>query len=264
MLHLYTFGGLRIEHEEQPLQLPTQKARDLLAYLITYRDCPHSRPVLAGTFWPDLPEEKARRRLSDTLWRVRRAVGDHVMADDECIWFGTNVPYWLDAEQFQSTVYGPEPGISDPNPLEHALTLYRGPFLDGLYHDHGCCSMIDALVYLLDDCWMDSRFQPPQGGRIAKDDSTQLGPIYRATRSQDLWTKGFDYRAIRRSVGLHHLVGNLIGINDASPQLGQHPSHFALARGDVAGQTDQERMAFQPANSAQRSISYCSWPSNSP
>jgi hypothetical protein len=59
MLRLYTFGGLRIERDGQPLQLPTQKARELLAYLIAFRERPHSRSVLAGTLWPDLPEDQA-------------------------------------------------------------------------------------------------------------------------------------------------------------------------------------------------------------
>jgi hypothetical protein len=41
MLRLYTFGGLQIERDNQPLQLTTQKARDLLAYLIVFRDRLH-------------------------------------------------------------------------------------------------------------------------------------------------------------------------------------------------------------------------------
>nr|HID13161.1 hypothetical protein [Anaerolineae bacterium] len=91
MVRLYTFGGLRIEHNGQPLQLPTHKARGLLAYLITFRDRPHPRSALAGILWPDLLEEKARRRLSDTLWRLRRALGDHVIADEEHIWFNAHL-----------------------------------------------------------------------------------------------------------------------------------------------------------------------------
>jgi DNA-binding SARP family transcriptional activator len=132
MLRLYTFGGLRIEREGQSLQLSTQKARDLLAYLITFRDRPHPRPVLAGTLWPDLPEGKARRRLSDTLWRVRRVLGDHVMADEERIWFNAEAPYWLDVEEFE--LKRQEAG-SGERETDACIQLYLGPFLDGLYHD---------------------------------------------------------------------------------------------------------------------------------
>jgi DNA-binding SARP family transcriptional activator len=139
MLRIYTFGGLRIEHGGQPLQLSTQKARDLLAYLITFRDRPHPRSVLAGTLWPDLPEDKARRRLSDTLWRVRHVLGDLVMADEERVWFNAEAPRWLDVEEFEikrrearSGEQGTESGILS---LASCVQLYHGPFLDGLYHD---------------------------------------------------------------------------------------------------------------------------------
>jgi DNA-binding SARP family transcriptional activator len=128
MLRLYTFGGLRIEYDDQPLQLPTQKARDLLAYLVVFRDRRHPRAVLSGILWPDLPEGNARRRLSDTLWRVRRALGDCLVADDESIWFNTELPYWLDVRAFES-------GVQDGHVDASCLQLYRGPFLDGVFHD---------------------------------------------------------------------------------------------------------------------------------
>ena len=102
MLRLYTFGGLHIERDGQTFQLPTHKACDLLAYLLTSRDRPHSRSVLTGIFWPDLPEGKARRRLSDTLWHVRRVLGDYMLADEEYIWFNTTLSYWLDVEEFET------------------------------------------------------------------------------------------------------------------------------------------------------------------
>ena len=128
MLRLYTFGGLRIERDNQLLQLPTQKARDLLAYLVVFRDRPHPRAVLSGILWPDLPEGKARRRLSDTLWRVRRALGDCLAADDEAIWFNTELPCWLDVRAFES-------GVQDGHADASCFQLYRGPFLDGFFHD---------------------------------------------------------------------------------------------------------------------------------
>lgn len=139
MLRIYTFGGLRIEHGEQPLQLSTQKARDLLAYLITFRDRPHPRSVLADTLWPDLPEDKARRRLSDTLWRVRRALGDLVMANEERVWLNAEASHWLDVEEFEierQKASGKEQGAkSCILSLASCIQLYHGPFLDGLYHD---------------------------------------------------------------------------------------------------------------------------------
>lgn len=135
MLHLHTFGGLRIERDGQPLQLPTQKARDLLGYLITFRVRPHPRSVLVGVLWPDLPEDKARRRLSDTLWRVRHVLGDCVLADEEYVWLNDDFPCQLDVERFEDVASRLELEAASIESLENALVLYRGPFLDGLYHN---------------------------------------------------------------------------------------------------------------------------------
>ncbi|MEA3340353.1 MAG: BTAD domain-containing putative transcriptional regulator, partial [Chloroflexota bacterium] len=137
MLRLYTFGGLRVERDGRPVQLSTQKARDLLAYLVTFRDRPHPRTVLTAALWPDLPEEKGRRRLSDTLWRVRRALGDYVMADEEHIWLDAARDHWLDVEEFEEQVgkYTSRQVDGDLLELSKAATLYQADFLEGCYHD---------------------------------------------------------------------------------------------------------------------------------
>jgi DNA-binding SARP family transcriptional activator len=128
MLRVSTFGGLRIERDGQLLQLPTQKAAELVAYLLSFRDRAHPRSVLAGLLWPDLPEDKARHSLSDTLWRVRRVLGDHVATDEDSLWFNAALPYRLDAEAFEHAVRSGQ-GTAE------ALDLYHGPFLDGFYSD---------------------------------------------------------------------------------------------------------------------------------
>ncbi len=135
MLRISTFGGLLIEREQTLLQLPTQKARDLVAYLVTFRRRRHPRAVLAGLLWPDLPEEKARRRLSDTLWRVRRSLGDYVQADEEFIWFNIRLPFWLDVSEFEQGIQESLGDAFHLPRLASCIRLYRGPFLDGLYHD---------------------------------------------------------------------------------------------------------------------------------
>jgi len=150
MLRLCTFGGLRIERDGRPVQLSTQKVRDLLAYLVTFRDRPHPRAVLTSILWPDLPEEKSRRRLSDTIWRARRAVGpDVTLVDEDTLSFNPACDYWLDVEEFEGKVdkytstqvekslYPCLPVSLSTYLLElnEAIDLYGGPFLDGLYHD---------------------------------------------------------------------------------------------------------------------------------
>ena len=139
MLQLHTFGGLRIERDGQALQLSTHKARALLAYLIVFRQRLHPRSVLAGTLWPDLAEDKARRHLSDTLWRVRSVLGDCVEADEECVGLNMSQPCWLDAQEFEDGLQvarsESQIAVSLASRLAACIELYRGPFLDGLYDD---------------------------------------------------------------------------------------------------------------------------------
>jgi DNA-binding SARP family transcriptional activator len=135
MLRLYTFGGLRIERDKEFLRLPTQKACDLLAYLVTFRDRPHPRSALVDVLWPDRLEDKARQRLSDALWRVRHSVGpDVILADDFFLQFNPNCPHWLDVEQFETLISSHHQSTDFSN-LNRALALYQGPYLDGIYHD---------------------------------------------------------------------------------------------------------------------------------
>lgn len=67
-LRVYLFGGFRLQRGEDPLPaISHREARSLFAYLITYRDQRHTRDLLAGLFWPDVPDAQARRRLSQAL-----------------------------------------------------------------------------------------------------------------------------------------------------------------------------------------------------
>jgi DNA-binding SARP family transcriptional activator len=162
MLRLCTFGGLRVERDGQPLHLPSQKARELIAYLVTFRDRSHPRAVLAGILWPDLPEDRARRRLSDTLWRVRQILGDCVAADEEFVWLNRTQTCWLDAEQFQDAIANLDPENQDPQRVQETLALYHGPYLDGFYLDwvllererlQGCyIEALDALLASYKQC----------------------------------------------------------------------------------------------------------------
>ncbi len=142
MLRLYTLGRLYVEYDRRPVQLASSKARLLLAYLATFRGRPHSRALLAGTLWPNQPEEKARRRLSDTLWRLRRALGEYILADEESIEFNTALPYWLDQEElerklnsYRRETTGTQAPLASHQALEEAVALYQGEFLEGIYDD---------------------------------------------------------------------------------------------------------------------------------
>lgn len=123
-------GGFGLSWGEMPLPpIASQSARSLFAYLITHRDRPHTRALLAGIFWPDLPDYQARRRLSQALWQIGRVLQSlpgptsYLLADAETVQFNATSAYWLDVEEFEKSAD------------QEAVVLYRGDFLAGFYDD---------------------------------------------------------------------------------------------------------------------------------
>jgi DNA-binding SARP family transcriptional activator/tetratricopeptide (TPR) repeat protein/type II secretory pathway predicted ATPase ExeA len=151
MLRVYLFGGLDLIEDEHPLPaLPGAAARSLLAYLLTYRDRPHTRDLLAGTFWPDLPDATARRRLSQALWQIRRLL--HFLSDAgqaaspappavllthaNTVQINPALPLWLDLEEFNRHCDRCADEARDAlESAELCVSLYRGEFLAGYYDD---------------------------------------------------------------------------------------------------------------------------------
>jgi len=145
-LRIYLFGGLRVYYGEDALPpFPTYKTRSLFAYLVTFRQRPHARDVLAGTFWGDMPTAQARRNLNTTLWRLRRAIPPgYLQVQGDNIAFDPETAYWLDVAEFEDilrpvalatsaeTPYLPAASIPS---LQRAVELYRGDLLEGFYED---------------------------------------------------------------------------------------------------------------------------------
>ncbi|HNS50799.1 MAG TPA: AAA family ATPase [Anaerolineae bacterium] len=149
MLRVRLFGGLEVRWGD--VALPTisgTEARSLFAYLLTYRDRPHTRNLLAGTFWPELPDAAARQRLRQGLWQIRRALSPHpvLLAEGDTVQVNPALPIWLDVERFGELTgraagrRGDQPGAPTGRPAEleglaEAVALYRGDFLAGYYDD---------------------------------------------------------------------------------------------------------------------------------
>jgi predicted ATPase/DNA-binding SARP family transcriptional activator len=139
MLYVQFLGGLSLAWDGKPLPtIPSSAARSLLAYLITNRDRPHTRDLLAGTFWPDLPDAVARRRLRQALWQIRKALNPHpiLLTEGETVQINLHLSLWLDVEEFskplEQALHAPSEAIAQD---EVRLELYRGEFLAGYYDD---------------------------------------------------------------------------------------------------------------------------------
>jgi eukaryotic-like serine/threonine-protein kinase len=101
----------------------------LLALLACAGDRPLTREKAVGYLWPDSPSDRARARLSDTLYVVRQelgeeavlAVGDGLRVNPEVI--------RSDVAAFSEALEGGR--------LRDAIELYGGPFLDGFHLNGG-------------------------------------------------------------------------------------------------------------------------------
>lgn len=153
---MHLLGGFSQAWSETPLSpIASLPARSLFAYLITHRDRPHTRDLLAGICWPDLSDTQARRRLSQALWQIGRVLqplastAPYLLADAKTVQFNAASAYWLDVHGFEQRAVSQlgkqankEPrwqelvsSSTDIPDLRAAVGLYRGDFMAGFYDD---------------------------------------------------------------------------------------------------------------------------------
>ncbi|MAU08184.1 MAG: hypothetical protein CL607_00060 [Anaerolineaceae bacterium] len=112
----------------------SSKVQGLLVYLALHHDEPHSRDILATLFWPDDPESIARQNLRQSLYQLRKVLGDidstnepYLLVTRSSVQFNADSDYSLDVKDFLSYLENDQP--------ESAVTLYRGDLLSGFTCD---------------------------------------------------------------------------------------------------------------------------------
>lgn len=135
MLQVRLLGQFDIRLDKKRITITSRVAQSLFAYLAMTAGTSHRREKLAGTFWPDTPEENSRKNLRQELWRIRKALssntnyaGDYLLADEYSITFNRNAAYWLDVAQLEK----PDTDLEE---LTRCLSLYQGELLPGFYED---------------------------------------------------------------------------------------------------------------------------------
>jgi TolB-like protein/Tfp pilus assembly protein PilF len=127
---LVTLGGFELRGAEGgPIALKSRKSRALLAILAVQRSLGMGRAGLAGLLWAERGEAQARGSLRQALAEIRRALGPEgaevLRSGGERVEIdGTRIA--IDVVRFEALV-----GTGDRAALEEALTLARGPFLEG-------------------------------------------------------------------------------------------------------------------------------------
>ena len=130
-LEVRLLGSPDVRRGGQPLPILRRQARALL-YRLAVALQPVPREHLCFLFWPDCPDLVARRNLSHILTHLNSALSldDLLLRQDSHLALNPD-RVWSDTWQFERwcSTTGTGEGL---RMLQHAVDLYRGPFLDGV------------------------------------------------------------------------------------------------------------------------------------
>src|SRR6266508_2423765 len=126
-LRVPVLGGAELAVSGRPLvELASAKAAALLFYLAV-TGAGHSRSVLAGLLWSDLPEPTARANLRLVLTKLRRVLPEHLEVTRQAVALASGQPVWVDAVEVGRVAASERDG----GELLAAVRLCRGDFLEG-------------------------------------------------------------------------------------------------------------------------------------
>ena len=148
ILQVALFGGVHVTNNNWVTEVTiTRENQALLAYLLLQRQRVHSREVLAGIFWGEHSQEKARGSLNTALWKLKKALEPDGVAPGTYlknthsgeVGFNKESRYWLDVEVFEEEInlvlMRPFQTMEEAHiaNLENTLEIYRGELLEGFY-----------------------------------------------------------------------------------------------------------------------------------
>lgn len=138
------FGKFTVLADGQPMEaFAAGKVQELLAYLLVYRDRPHSRESLAELLWEASSGATAKKYLRQVLWQMQQAlpIDDLIESDQDWVRIPGEADFQLDVGEFERAfsrargVPGRQLDVEVAAGLERAAALYRGPLLEGWYSD---------------------------------------------------------------------------------------------------------------------------------
>jgi len=150
LLRVAVLGSPEVFHDGSRLTFALRKAQALLLYLAVEGGM-HPRSKLAALLWPDSEPSDARKGLRNALALLRGLLADaddspavhsHLLSEHELLGLNLQAPLELDldvvqqawkAAQALSTVPAEPQRTVLVAQVQHALSLVRGPFLDGFW-----------------------------------------------------------------------------------------------------------------------------------
>jgi DNA-binding SARP family transcriptional activator len=166
-LRVSVLGPPEVFHDDSRLTFALRKAQALLLYLAVEGGM-QSRSKLAALLWPDSEPADARRALRNSLSLLRDLIDDdaapgepsHLRSEGDLLGLDPHTPLQLDLAVVQQAYKQAQPiSTVPPEPLraglvstlQHALSLVRGPFLDGFWLREE--TPFDAWVLQLQQQW---------------------------------------------------------------------------------------------------------------
>ncbi|MFK7805724.1 MAG: BTAD domain-containing putative transcriptional regulator [Anaerolineae bacterium] len=126
-LNLRLLGRPSITLNHEPLtNFVSEKAISLLCYLVANQKL-HPRETLAGLFWSNLPEDRAKANLRLALHNINSLCPGYFDINRKTVQFLSNQPHWLDLDRFSDLIQSAE-----IDQLQTAVALYRDRFMHGI------------------------------------------------------------------------------------------------------------------------------------
>ncbi|MDF2774071.1 MAG: transcriptional activator protein, partial [Geminicoccaceae bacterium] len=208
MLRINALGGIALLRDGTPVTGDAVQPRRLalLAALARAGSRGMTRERVLALLWPDTDEDRARRTLSQAIYSLRRGMGDDALA-------GTT-ELRLDPSLVTSDVAEFTEAIRERD-FERAVSLYTGPFLDGV-----------RVVGVPDfDRWADA-----ERSALAHDYATALERVAKAAAAKADWARAAGWWRKRAA------------LDPVDPRLALEVMRSLAASGDRSGALQQARV----------------------
>ena len=141
-LEVRAFGETEVILNSQPVtetQWRSHRAKEIFFHLLCSQTG-QMREAITTAIWPDLPPARAISNFHINLYRVRRALHPRILILERGRYrVNPSLDIWFDVNEFENLLNKNENRSNSDldflTNLEHAIKLYRGPFLNEVYSD---------------------------------------------------------------------------------------------------------------------------------
>jgi LuxR family transcriptional regulator, maltose regulon positive regulatory protein len=161
-LIIKAFGRTLVEVDGDPVSLPEwqnqKRVREFFFYLLAQHDG-KAKEEIGAIFWPDSTPGQLKLQFKNTIYRLRCALGQEVIAyNDDIYWFNRHLDYEYDVETYIGKVIlarETKNRLSQIQLYGEAVSIYKGSFLPEfdadwarLEREHLWQFFIDSLIEL--------------------------------------------------------------------------------------------------------------------